>query len=103
MTDDPIIRLEGVTKVYRRGTIDVPVLQRLDLEVAPGEFLALMGPSGSGKSTILNLVSGIDTPTDGRVYRGRHRPRRPRRLRSSPASARATSGSSSSRTTSFPC
>jgi putative ABC transport system ATP-binding protein len=65
--EGPIIRLEGVTKVYRRGSVDVPVLQRLDLEVARGEFLALMGPSGSGKSTILNLVSGIDTPTDGRV------------------------------------
>jgi putative ABC transport system ATP-binding protein len=65
--DGPIICLEGVTKVYRRGSVDVPVLQRLDLEVARGEFLALMGPSGSGKSTILNLVSGIDTPTDGRV------------------------------------
>jgi putative ABC transport system ATP-binding protein len=65
--DGPIIRLEGVTKVYRRGSVDVPVLQRLDLEVPRGEFLALMGPSGSGKSTILNLVSGIDTPTDGRV------------------------------------
>ena len=65
--DGPIIRLEGVTKVYRRGSVDVPVLQRLDLEVARGEFLALMGPSGSGKSTILNLVSGIDTTTDGRV------------------------------------
>jgi putative ABC transport system ATP-binding protein len=65
--DGAIIRLEGVTKVYRRGSVDVPVLQRLDLEVARGEFLALMGPSGSGKSTILNLVSGIDTPTDGHV------------------------------------
>ncbi len=64
---DPIIRLEGVTKVYRRGAIEVPVLFRLDLEVRAGEFLALMGPSGSGKSTILNLVSGIDLPTEGRV------------------------------------
>jgi putative ABC transport system ATP-binding protein len=64
----PIIRLDGVTKVYRRGSINVPVLQRLDLMVDAGEFLALMGPSGSGKSTILNLVSGIDTPTDGRVF-----------------------------------
>jgi putative ABC transport system ATP-binding protein len=43
------------------------VLHELDLEVAEGEFLALMGPSGSGKSTILNLVSGIDTPSEGRV------------------------------------
>jgi putative ABC transport system ATP-binding protein len=64
----PIIRLEGVSKVYRRGAIDVPVLHRLDLTVEAGEFLALMGPSGSGKSTILNLVSGIDTPTEGRVF-----------------------------------
>jgi putative ABC transport system ATP-binding protein len=63
----PIIRLEGVSKVYHRGEIEVPVLHRLDLEVAEGEFLALMGPSGSGKSTILNLVSGIDSPTEGRV------------------------------------
>jgi putative ABC transport system ATP-binding protein len=64
---DLIIRLEGVTKIYRRGSVDVPVLQRLDLDVTRGEFLALMGPSGSGKSTILNLVSGIDSPTSGRV------------------------------------
>jgi putative ABC transport system ATP-binding protein len=63
----PIIRLEGVSKVYHRGEIEVPVLHSLDLEVAEGEFLALMGPSGSGKSTILNLVSGIDSPTEGRV------------------------------------
>ncbi len=62
-----VIRLLGVTKIYRRDTIRVPVLERLDLEVPRGEFLALMGPSGSGKSTILNLVSGIDTPTEGRV------------------------------------
>ncbi len=62
-----IIRLIGVTKVYHREAIEVPVLERLDLDVPRGEFLALMGPSGSGKSTILNLVSGIDTPTEGRV------------------------------------
>jgi putative ABC transport system ATP-binding protein len=64
---EPIIRLVGVTKVYHRDAIEVPVLERLDLDVERGEFLALMGPSGSGKSTILNLVSGIDTPTEGRV------------------------------------
>jgi putative ABC transport system ATP-binding protein len=64
---DPIVRLEGVTKVYRRDSIRIPVLERLDLQVEAGEFLGLMGPSGSGKSTILNLISGIDTPTDGRV------------------------------------
>jgi putative ABC transport system ATP-binding protein len=62
-----IVRLDGVTKVYRRDSIRIPVLERLDLDVEAGEFLALMGPSGSGKSTILNLISGIDTPTSGRV------------------------------------
>jgi putative ABC transport system ATP-binding protein len=66
--NDPLIRLTGVTKVYHRGMVEVPVLRALDLEVAKGEFLALMGPSGSGKSTILNLVSGIDLPTSGRVW-----------------------------------
>lgn len=63
----PIIALRGVSKTYKRDTIEVPVLAQLDLDVAEGEFLALMGPSGSGKSTILNLVSGIDSPTAGRV------------------------------------
>jgi putative ABC transport system ATP-binding protein len=63
----PIIRLTRVSKVYQRGVVQVPVLHELDLEIAKGEFLALMGPSGSGKSTILNLVSGIDTPSSGRV------------------------------------
>jgi putative ABC transport system ATP-binding protein len=63
----PIIALRGVSKTYKRDTIEVPVLAQLDLDVADGEFLALMGPSGSGKSTILNLVSGIDSPTAGRV------------------------------------
>jgi len=65
--DQPMIALRGVNKTYRRDTIAVPVLAELDLDVAAGEFLALMGPSGSGKSTILNLVSGIDAPTAGRV------------------------------------
>jgi putative ABC transport system ATP-binding protein len=64
---EPIIRLIRVAKVYHRGAVEVPVLAELDLEVEQGEFLALMGPSGSGKSTILNLVSGIDTPSSGRV------------------------------------
>jgi putative ABC transport system ATP-binding protein len=61
------IVLRNVSKEYRRDQIRIPVLQDLDLEVAVGEFLALMGPSGSGKTTLLNLIAGLDRPTDGQV------------------------------------
>ncbi len=63
----PMVRLEGVSKTYRRGTVEVPVLEAVDLEIATGAFEAFMGPSGSGKSTLLNLISGLDRPTTGVV------------------------------------
>ncbi|MDQ3024095.1 MAG: ABC transporter ATP-binding protein [bacterium] len=62
-----VIRLQGVTKTYRKGDQEVKPLENTDLEVREGEFFALMGPSGSGKSTLLNLVAGIDKATTGRV------------------------------------
>jgi putative ABC transport system ATP-binding protein len=63
--NEPMIQCRKVSKSYRKGTTVVTPLQALDLDVAKGEFLALMGPSGSGKTTLLNLISGIDTPSVG--------------------------------------
>ena len=65
---DPLVRVADVTKIFHRGSEDIPVLSRLSLEVAHGEFLALMGPSGSGKSTLLNLIGGLDRPSRGTVW-----------------------------------
>jgi putative ABC transport system ATP-binding protein len=63
----PLIRVEHLSKTYRRGGQAIEVLVDIHLEVAAGEFVALMGPSGSGKSTLLNLIAGIDKPSGGRI------------------------------------
>jgi putative ABC transport system ATP-binding protein len=60
-----VIRLDGVTKAYQTGA--PPALVNVDLAVAAGEALAVLGPSGSGKSTLLNMLAGLDKPTSGRV------------------------------------
>src|SRR5688572_12169420 len=62
-----IVSIKGVAKAYIRGKQRVEVLRNLDLEVATGEFLALMGPSGSGKTTLLNLIGGLDKPDRGKI------------------------------------
>jgi putative ABC transport system ATP-binding protein len=62
-----VVSLRNVAKSYLRGKQQVEVLHGLDLDVAAGEFLALMGPSGSGKTTLLNLIAGLDQPTSGEV------------------------------------
>jgi putative ABC transport system ATP-binding protein len=67
MTAETIVRAKNVHKVFRRGSERIEVLQGVNLEIAKGEFLALMGPSGSGKTTLLNLIGGLDTPSDGSV------------------------------------
>jgi putative ABC transport system ATP-binding protein len=65
-----LVRTSNVHKTFRRGTERVDVLQGVNVEVATGEFLALMGPSGSGKTTLLNLIGALDTPTEGFVEVG---------------------------------
>jgi putative ABC transport system ATP-binding protein len=70
MGTDAIVRVQNVHKHFRRGSEQIDVLKGLSLEVAQGEFLALMGPSGSGKTTLLNLIAGLDQPTEGEVWVG---------------------------------
>lgn len=65
MSDTALIRLTGVTKTYGRGPAAFQALKGIDLEIAQGDFVAVMGPSGSGKSTVMNILGCLDTPTDG--------------------------------------
>ena len=67
MPNEVVVTLRDVKKVYHRDSLDVPVLEGIDLSVDEGEYLALMGPSGSGKTTLLNLIGGIDIPTAGTI------------------------------------
>jgi putative ABC transport system ATP-binding protein len=64
---DAILQATHLTKEFERGQVKVVALDAVDLTVARGEFVALMGPSGSGKSTLLHLIAGMDKPTDGRL------------------------------------
>jgi putative ABC transport system ATP-binding protein len=64
------VTIENVRKLYKRDAEQIVVLDGVTLDVADGEFIALMGPSGSGKTTLLNLIAGIDKPTAGRVIVG---------------------------------
>lgn len=62
-----LVSLRNLTKTYQRGPEKIEVLHGIDLEIARGDFIALMGPSGSGKSTLLNLIGGLDNPTSGEI------------------------------------
>jgi putative ABC transport system ATP-binding protein len=64
---EAMIRLQSIVKRYRNAGYHTPVLDDFELEVAPGEFLAVMGPSGTGKTTLLNLIGGLDRPDAGSV------------------------------------
>jgi putative ABC transport system ATP-binding protein len=63
-----IVRVTDVTKVFKLGKIDVQALKGVDLEIAKGDYISIMGPSGSGKSTLFNMIGGLDKPTAGKVF-----------------------------------
>ena len=70
---ETLVEVRKVSKVYVRGREKLEVLRDMDLDVASGDFLALMGPSGSGKTTLLNMIAGLDTPTTGSITVGDNR------------------------------
>jgi len=67
MTGQPLIEMRGLSKVFRRDSVEIRVLNDIDLQVHEGDFISLMGPSGSGKTTLLNIIAGIDKPTGGEL------------------------------------
>lgn len=67
-TNDAVIRVENLTKVYQLGKQEVRALSGVTFRILPNEFVAIMGPSGSGKSTLLNLIGCLDTPSEGEYY-----------------------------------
>jgi len=67
-TDSNIVRVTGVTKVFKLGKVDVQALQGINLEISRGNYISIMGPSGSGKSTLFNMIGGLDKPTSGKVF-----------------------------------
>ena len=66
--NDVVVKLDGVTKVYRQDSVSVHALAGIGLEIHRRDFAVLVGPSGSGKTTLLNMIGGLDTPTSGQIW-----------------------------------
>lgn len=72
-TTTAIFHAQSLAKTYRTGEVEVRALHGVDLQIAAGEFVVLLGPSGSGKSTLLNILGGLDVPSEGEVWFADHR------------------------------
>ena len=68
MTQNAIVKLENISKIYQQGQVEVKALDAFSLEIGRGEFATLCGPSGSGKTTALNLIGALDLPTSGKIF-----------------------------------
>src|SRR6516162_11132032 len=66
-TQTKVVQVRNVSKIFKRDAFEVKALDDVSIEIAQGEFLALMGPSGSGKTTLLNMIAAIDRPTAGEL------------------------------------
>jgi putative ABC transport system ATP-binding protein len=68
MAQESIVRTQQVKKIFRMGSERLEALKGIDLEIATGEYISIMGPSGSGKSTLFNMIGGLDKPSEGRIF-----------------------------------
>lgn len=66
--NNQIISTRALSKIYKKGKVEVPALQNVTFDISAGQFMGIVGKSGSGKSTLLNLIGGLDKPTSGNIY-----------------------------------